>query len=102
VPHNSSVLRRGHTHFGVPPSEPSKLDWASKGTRKETHPTPASRIYLGRAEDGSVGLKLRDAGGLDRIVIEVAADGSPAVRFLDPKGKVIFKLPADPIPGIAR
>jgi hypothetical protein len=66
---------------------------------QETHPAPASRLYLGRADDGSVGLRLKDAGGLDRIVIEVAADGSPVIRFLDAKGKVIYRLPAAPAPG---
>jgi catechol 2,3-dioxygenase-like lactoylglutathione lyase family enzyme len=81
------------------PEDQQKAEYAKF---QQTHPPAASRLYLGRADDGSVGLKLKDAGGLDRIVIEVAADGSPAVRFLDPKGNVIYKLPADPAPGKGR
>jgi hypothetical protein len=38
-------------------------------------------------------LKLKDADGQDRIVIEVASDGSPAIRFLDGRGKVVSQLP---------
>jgi hypothetical protein len=83
----------------------NNLIYAARGINKvmptykkfqETHPAPAGRLYLGRAEDGSVGLKLKDAGGLDRIVMEVMADGSPAIRFLDTKGNVVCTLPSDP------
>jgi hypothetical protein len=59
-----------------------------------SHPAPRSRLYLGRADDKSVSLKLKDADGHDRIVLEVAADGSPAMRFLDSSGKVVSQLPA--------
>jgi hypothetical protein len=58
-----------------------------------SHPAPHSRLYLGRAGDKSVSLKLKDADGQDRIVIEVASDGSPAIRFLDGRGKVVSQLP---------
>jgi hypothetical protein len=59
----------------------------------ESHPAPHSRLYLGRADDKSVSLKLKDADGHDRVVIEVASDGSPAIRFLDSSGKVVSQLP---------
>jgi hypothetical protein len=58
-----------------------------------THPSSHTRIYLGRNDDKSASLKLKDADGHDRIVIEVAADGSPAIRFLDQTGKVLCQLP---------
>jgi hypothetical protein len=32
--------------------------------------------------------------GHDRIVIQVAADGSPVIRFLDPKGGIVGELPS--------
>jgi hypothetical protein len=58
-----------------------------------SHPAPHSRLYLGRADDSSVSLKLKDAEGHDRITLEVAPDGSPAIRFLDANGKVVSQLP---------
>lgn len=59
----------------------------------QSHPEPHARLSLGRGGDKSVSLKLKDLEGHDRIVIEVAADGSPAIRFLDQSGKVISQLP---------
>lgn len=59
----------------------------------ETHAPARQRLYLGRSSDKSVGLKLKDAEGRDRIIIEVAADGTPVLRFLDAKGKVVNQLP---------
>ena len=58
------------------------------------HPTPHKRLSLGRAEDKSVSLRLKDTEGRDRAVLEVASDGSPVLRFLDKNGKVISQLPA--------
>lgn len=59
----------------------------------QSHPEPHARLTLGRSGDKSVALKLKDADGHDRIVIEVAPDGSPAIRFLDQSGKVVSQLP---------
>ena len=59
-----------------------------------THGRPHRRLYLGRGEDHSVALKLKDVEGRDRIVIEVAPDGAPAIRFLDESGAVIGQMPA--------
>lgn len=58
-----------------------------------SHPAAHSRLYLGRSADKSVSLKLRDSDGHDRIVLEVAPDGSPAIRFLDSSGKVVGQMP---------
>ncbi len=58
-----------------------------------THPGDAQRMYLGRARDRSVGLTLKDPEGHDRIVLRVAADGTPALQFLDAAGKVVASLP---------
>lgn len=60
----------------------------------ETHAPAHTRLFLGRSVDRSVALKLKDVDGKDRIVIEVGADGTPAIKFLDPAGKVIGQLPA--------
>lgn len=59
----------------------------------EAHPRPHERIYLGRGEDKSVALRLKDAEGHDRIVVQVRADGSPVIQFLDETGKVVSELP---------
>jgi hypothetical protein len=56
-------------------------------------PQPRSRIYLGRSKDKSVAMRFRDADGHDRIVIKVAADGTPSVQFLDAVGKIISQVP---------
>lgn len=58
------------------------------------HPRAHKRLFLGRDEDRSVALRMKDVEGRDRIVIEVAADGSPVLRFLDKDGKVVSQLPA--------
>lgn len=52
------------------------------------------RAQLGRLPDRSVALKLRDPEGHVRILINVAADGSPSLQFLDAEGKVTSQLPA--------
>jgi hypothetical protein len=59
----------------------------------QSHPMPHARLSLARAEDKSVAMKFKDVEGHDRIIIEVAADGSPTIRFLDPNGKVVSQLP---------
>lgn len=56
-------------------------------------PMPHPRIYLGRSDDRSAALRLKDANGHDRIVIRVAGDGSPTIQFLDAAGKVVSQLP---------
>ena len=58
------------------------------------HARPFPRLSLGRSDDKSVSLRLKDTEGRDRIVIKVDADGTPAVQFLDEKGKVTAQLPA--------
>ena len=58
-----------------------------------THPGDHTRIAFGRATDKSAVLRLKDLEGHDRLVIQVAADGSPIIKFLDGEGKVISQLP---------
>ncbi len=60
----------------------------------DVHGRPHQRLYLGRSSDRAVGLRLKDVEGRDRIVIQVAADGSPIIRFLDENGKITSELPA--------
>lgn len=59
----------------------------------EAHGRPHQRVYLGRSPDHSVALRLKDVEGRDRMVLQVAADGSPVIRFLDQDGKVVSQIP---------
>lgn len=52
-----------------------------------------ARVALGRTSDRSVVLLLKDTEGRNRIVLQVAADGSPALKFLDEKGQIVSQLP---------
>jgi hypothetical protein len=61
-----------------------------------SHEPPRHRLFMGRGDDKSVALKLMDANGKDRIVIQVTPDGTPVLRFLDAEGKVISQLPQKP------
>ena len=54
---------------------------------------PRQRVYLGRKTDQSAALQLKDLEGRDRIVMMVAADGTPSLQFLDDQGKVIKQFP---------
>lgn len=52
-----------------------------------------ARVALGRTSDRSVVLLLKDPEGRNRIVLQVAADGSPVLKFLNEKGQVVSQLP---------
>ncbi|HYK38355.1 hypothetical protein [Alloacidobacterium sp.] len=47
------------------------------------------RIWVGRGDDDSAIVSLMDANGKKRIVMQVAADGTPSLDFLDAKGQVV-------------
>jgi hypothetical protein len=51
---------------------------------------------LGRSDDHSVALRLKDEQGRDRLVIRVQPDGTPVLQFLDEHGKVTSQLPQHP------
>jgi hypothetical protein len=73
------------------PKDQQESAWAEY--RRSTGPGPETRILLGRADDRSVALRLKDVQGRDRIVIRVAPDGSPMLQMLDEQGKVTAQLP---------
>lgn len=58
-----------------------------------TKPSAHARIFLGRNDDQSASLKMKDVDGRDRIIIRVAGDGSPVIQFLDANGKVVSQIP---------
>ena len=53
-----------------------------------THRHDVPRLMLGRSQDGSVGLDLRDSLGKVRIRLAVYSDGKAVLQFLDDSGKV--------------
>src|SRR5271157_634485 len=59
-----------------------------------SHPGDKQRAYLGRVGDRSVGLRLMDQEGRDRLCLRVKPDGSPVIQFLDASGKVTTQFPA--------
>ena len=54
-----------------------------------------NRIFMGKSSDHSASLVLRDQQARKRIVLEVAPDGTPSMKFLDEKGQVISKFPPE-------
>ena len=52
------------------------------------------RIWVGRDEDGTATVNLMDVNGKKRIVLDVKADGTPSLRFLDASGEVISQFPS--------
>jgi hypothetical protein len=50
------------------------------------------RIWVGRTQDGTAAVSLMDPSGRKRIVMQVSADGTPSLVFLDDKGRTIQQL----------
>jgi hypothetical protein len=74
------------------PEEQRKAEWKKFA---ETHPGDNTRVVLGRAADGGSALRLKDMEGRDRIVLQVAPDGTPKLQLLDATGKVVRELSQD-------
>jgi hypothetical protein len=52
------------------------------------------RIWVGRGDDGAAVVALMDAAGRKRLVMQVAADGTPSLSLLDANGKAADWPPA--------
>ncbi len=72
------------------PKDQQSAAWKQLRTSKGGAQT---RILLGRLDDRSVALRLKDVEGRDRIIIRVQPDGSPVLQLLDDQGKVTSQLP---------
>ena len=72
------------------PKDRQKAEWEKFLASK---PVPLSRLYLGRGADDSVGLRLLDPQGRERIQIQVGKDGTPVIKFLDASGRIVSQLP---------
>lgn len=74
----------------LPPDQRNaKMTQALKG-----QPKSEKRVHLGRNPDESSSLELKDKAGHNRIVLRVAADGTPTLQLLDEQGKVTSEFPA--------
>jgi hypothetical protein len=55
-----------------------------------------ARASIERDPDKSAALRLRDPEGRTRILLRVAADGTPTMQFLDASGNVLHHWPDAP------
>jgi hypothetical protein len=65
-----------------------------KAIVKRTHGIK-NRVFLGKNEDSSAELVMKDQQGRKRVVIKVAPDGAPSLELLDENGKVTASLPQE-------
>ncbi len=54
------------------------------------------RVFVGRSDDSAAAVRLSDRRGRPRLLLRVAADGTPRIEFLDEGGKVIRALTSRP------
>lgn len=59
--------------------------------REEAHP----RMYIGKSQSGAVSVRMNDPQGRERLILEVAPDGTPALRMLDESGDETARFPAE-------
>lgn len=74
------------------PEEQQKAEY-SKFFAQRQNAQP--RLFLGKSDNGSVSLRLNDKQGRERLILEVAPDGAPVVRFLDQNGQETSRLPVE-------
>jgi hypothetical protein len=61
-------------------------------------PSGVVRASMDRSQDGSVGVKLADSKGRERIRMVIDANDVPKLEFLNEKGEVVYSLPPEPQP----
>ena len=83
-----------YVRFKEMPKGPARdTEWKRLQTE---HPgAVVSRGFFGRQPDKSVSLRLKDQQGHERLVASVASDGTPELRFMDARGKVVRIIGAD-------
>jgi hypothetical protein len=77
------------------PDGPARQKAMADFKAKYTYSLPP-RASLAREPDKSAVLRLRDPQGHSRILLRVAADGTPTMQFLDASGKVTHQWPEAP------
>lgn len=88
-----SVIEAIHANQRISklPKEQHEAEWKKFF---EGHPEDHSRILLGRVQDSSAVLQLKDPQGRDRIILKVGPDGSPSIQLLDAAGHVAREVTA--------
>jgi hypothetical protein len=54
-----------------------------------------NRIFIGKADDSSANIVLRDTQARKRAALSVAADGTPSLAFFDENGKETSRIPPE-------
>jgi len=81
--------RKANEAIGKLPADQQDAAWAKFFA---AHRSDVKRMELGRSEDGSVGLQLRDPSGQVRILLSVRPHGEPILQFISADGKVLREL----------
>ncbi len=71
-------------------------------TKAHPEKTHVQRVWLGRNDDRSSSLELKDDQGRPRLVAKVTANGTPTLMFLDEKGNTTSTWPAGKVAEAAR
>lgn len=58
----------------------------------DTDDKRSRRVFVGHDKEGASRVALMDGSGRPRIVMQVTADGTPSLAFLDSSGKVVNQL----------
>ncbi len=78
------------------PEGPEKTQ-AMQKLRETSGAGAAQRVFVGKTRDKAAALTLSDAQGRARLQLMVDAQGLSRIEFLDEKGKVLQRLPAESI-----
>lgn len=58
-------------------------------------PKAAQRVFVGKTRDRAASVQLADPQGRPRLTLNVSADGTAVIEFLDADGKVVRRVSAD-------
>lgn len=84
------LVKQMQAHAGDSPKAQNKRAMDYMAAHGRMH---VPRAWIGRNDDDSSSMELKDAKGRPRLVAEVGADGTPTIRFLAANGKVTGEWP---------
>jgi hypothetical protein len=58
----------------------------------DTDDKRSRRVFVGHDKEGAARVALMDGNGRPRIMLQVTADGTPSLAFLDAAGKVLNQI----------
>ncbi|SEJ00844.1 hypothetical protein [Frateuria terrea] len=89
-------LERLIVHMKARKDEPASAQARDAAAFLREHgPMHVGRAWLGRNDDASSSMELKDPVGRPRLIARVAADGTPSLLFLDEAGHVTSRWPED-------